>query len=408
MRLHSPLIAAIIAAASIITTSCNREGSGTASAKTEAPQYIRTITAVTGDVPLEIAAIGNVEAISTVDVKARVTAPVLRVNFAEGQDVRKGDLLFELDPETFKRQLAEAEASIARDAANAKQAEANFNRDQATWKNLGAIAGRASKLHQEGIFSREQADQSLANAEAAKSAVDSDRAAMESAKAAEDVDRAKLMEIRLLLDYTKIYAPISGRAGTIAIKQGSLAKQDDNTLVTLLQSSPVYVSFAIPENILPEVRKYQAGSPLPVSAIAAGKRISSGVLRFIDNSVDSTTGTIKLKAQFPNSDRVLWPGQFVNIRARLNMEQNRILIAAQAVQTGPKGKFVWVYNPSDSKVAIRDVVVTRNYTPAAGVEQAVVESGLKAGDVVVSEGQKRLAPNAPVRLLQAGSNTPSS
>ena len=407
MRLPFPLIAAIIAATLVFTSSCNREG-GTASAKTEAPQYIRTVTAATGDVPLEIAAIGNVEAISTVEVKARITAPVLRVNFAEGQDVRKGDLLFELDPETFKRQSAEAEAAIARDAANAKQAEANFNRDQATWKNLTAIAGRASRLHQEGIFSREQADQALANAEAAKSAVDSDRAAMDSAKAAEDVDRAKLMEIRLLLDYTKIYAPISGRAGAIAIKQGSLAKQDDNTLVTLLQTSPVYVSFAIPENMLPEVRKYQAGNPMTISAIAADKRISTGVLQFIDNSVDSTTGTIKLKAQFPNSDRVLWPGQFVNVRARLNMEQNRILIAAQAVQTGPKGKFVWLYNPSDSKVAIRDVMVTRNYTPAGGAEQAVVESGLKAGDIVVSEGQKRLAPNAPVRLLQAGSNAPAS
>ena len=219
----------------------------------------------------------------------------------------------------------------------------------------------------------------------------------------EKADRARLMETRLQLDYTKVLAPISGRAGVIATKQGSLAKQHDNTLVTLLQSAPVYVSFSVPENMLPLVRKYQSEKPLTITAVAAGDRATTGVLSFIDNTVDITTGAIKLKAMFANADRVLWPGQFVNVRARLSTEQGRVLVSSQAVQTGPRGKFVWVFNPANSTVAMRDVTVLRLYSPAGQGEHAVIGSGLQAGESIISEGQKRLAPNAKVRLLPPGS-----
>ena len=171
--------------------------------------------------------------------------------------------------------------------------------------------------------------------------------------------------------------------------------------MTLLQTTPVYVSFAVPENLLPEVRKYQGTKPLSITAAAADNHSSTGTLSFIDNAVDTSTGTIRLKALFPNSDRLLWPGQFVNVRARLSLQQGRILVASQALQTGPQGKYVWVLNPADSTVTMRPVTVLRLYTAAGQPEQAVIGAGLQAGENVISEGQMRLAPNAKVRLLSA-------
>lgn len=314
--------------------------------------------------------------------------------------MRQGQLLFDLDAEPYLRQLAEFEANIARDIANAKQAEANINRDQASLRNLDSIASRTLKLFQEGIASREQADQAQSSADAAKAAVDAGRAALESAKAAEKAERARLNETRLLIEYTKVTAPIAGRAGAIATKEGSLAKQNDNTLVTLLKSTPVYVTFSVPEDLLPQVRKFQSQTPLQVVA-SAGDASRIGVLDFIDNSVDPTTGGIKLKATFPNTDHTFWPGQFVNVTARLNTMPGAILVSSQAVQTGPRGKYVWIFNPADSTVNMRDVGVLRLYNPTGQNEQAVIASGLKPGETVISEGQKRLTPNAKVRLLQA-------
>ena len=391
----SPLL---LVAAALLCTGCNREGAAV-SATAPPPQAVRAVQATSADVPLEIAAIGNVEANSTVEVKARVTAPITGVHFAEGQDVSKGQLLFDLDPEPFLRQLAEIEANITRDQANAKQAEANINRDVANAKNLEAIAARSLKLQQEGIFSREQADQARSAADAASAAVDSARAALESAKAAEKADRARLSETRLLLDYTKVYAPISGRAGVIATKQGSLAKQNDNTLVTLLETAPVQVAFSVPEALLAQIRQYQARRPLAITAVASGQPASTGQLHFIDNTVDSTTGGIKLKASFANTNRALWPGQFVNVKATLDLERARVVIAAQTVQTGPQGKFVWVFNPASSTVAMREVTLARMLNTGQPNEQAVIAVGLQAGESVISEGQKRLTPGAKVRLL---------
>ncbi|MBL8236426.1 MAG: efflux RND transporter periplasmic adaptor subunit [Bryobacterales bacterium] len=390
----------ILAATAALMCSCGREA-GPAASTAPPPQAVRATEAIAADVPLEIAAIGNVEASSTVEVKARVTAPVVRVHFAEGQDVRAGQLLFELDAEPFVRQIAQIEANIVRDVALARQAEAIIARDEATWKNLNAIATRSLQLQKEGILSREQADQAVTNADAAKAAVEAGRAAVESAKAAEQADRARLQETKLLVEYTKIYAPISGRAGAIATKQGSLAKQHDNTLVTLLQLTPVHVTFSVPESLLAAVRKYQSQRPLRITAVVSGDVSSIGQLEFIDNTVDPGTGGIKMKALFANADRVLWPGQFVNVKAQLNMEAARVLVTAQAVQTGPQGKYVWLLNAKDSTVAMRTVEVPRLVTLAGRGEMAVVASGLQAGERVINEGQKRLTPGGKVRLLAA-------
>jgi multidrug efflux system membrane fusion protein len=395
-------LAALGCALLLSLNSCSR-GDAKADSKPDIVS-VRTVTAGVSDVPLEIAAIGNVEANSSVDVKSRVTAPVLRVHFAEGSDIVKGQLLFDLDPETYNRQIAEIEANIAKDAANEKEAEANIVKDDATLKNARGIADRAKQLAREGIFSREQTDQMVSNADVANASLDADRAALESAKTATRADRARLEQTKLLLAWTQIHAPIAGRAGAIAVKEGNLAKENDTTLVTILQTSPVYVSFSVPEDLLPEIRRYQKEGSLAVKAIAPDKRESAGTLSFIDNLVDTSTGTIRLKAIFSNPDGALWPGQFVNVRARLSVERERVTVPSRTVQTGTQGKYVWVVNPADASVAMRNVEVPRVYTPegvAPGdqAELAVIASGLKPGEQVVSEGQMRLSATSHIRLL---------
>ncbi len=387
------------AAACLICASC-AHAPESANAAAPQPVAVRTVAATSSDVPLDISAIGNVEAIAMVDVKPRITAPVLRVNFQEGQDVRQGELLFELDPETYNRQIAELEANVAKDVASEKQADANIVKDQATLKNLDTLAERGGKLLKEGIFSKEQNEQAVANADSAKASIEADRAALDSAKATENGDRARLAETRLLLSYTKVYAPIAGRAGAVQVKQGNMAQENTTTLVSLLQISPIYVSFSVPENLLPDIRKYNSERPLTVYATSASSATDAGTLRFIDNTVDTTTGTIKMKAAFPNAQRTLWPGQFVNVSAQLSMEHGRVLIPAQAVETGPQGKYVWVMQ-TDATAAMRPIQVLRNFTPPGHPEQAVIGSGLTTGEQVISEGQLRLAPGARVRLLKS-------
>jgi membrane fusion protein, multidrug efflux system len=392
-------LAALACCAVLIVSACSRGNVKADAAAAPPPVAVRAVPATAADVPLEVAAIGNVEAIASVEIKSRITAPVLRVHFSEGQEIMKDDLLFDLDAETYNRQLAEIEANIAKDAANAKQAEANIAKDDAASKNSQLIANRGTQLLKDGIMSREQAEQMVSNSAAANASLQADRAALESAKAAEKADRARLEQTRLLLLYAQIRSPITGRAGAIAVKPGNLAKENDTTLVTILQTFPVYVSFSVPEDLLPGIRRHQSSGTLQVRAISSDNKESTGALTFIDNTVDTTTGTIRLKASFPNTARALWPGQFVNVRARLEIEHNRILIPSRTVQTGPEGKYVWVVSPSDSSASIRNVQVLRSYTPPGEPEQAVIAEGLKPGEQVVSEGQLRLAAGARVRLL---------
>ncbi len=361
---------------------------------------VRAVSAVASDVPLNVSAVGNVEAIANVDVKSRVAGQVLRVDFQEGQSVSKGQLLFEIDPEPLQRQIAEIQADLVKDSALEQQARATVAKDEAMLKQTSASAQRGVELSKEGIFSKEQTEQVVATNDSTKASLDADKAAVESAVASIKADQARLAQTQLQLVYTKITAPISGRAGAIAVKAGNLIKDNDASLVTLLQISPIYVSFGVPEQLLPEVQKYNSEHPLQVEATADGENTVTGTLSFIDNSVDNTTGTIKLKATFENADRALWPGEFVNVKAQLNLEHNRVLVPSRTIQTGPQGKFVWVMNPGDETVTMRPVQVLRNYQPAQAVEEAVIGSGLHPGEMVISEGQMRLAPGMKVRLLK--------
>jgi membrane fusion protein, multidrug efflux system len=231
-------------------------------------------------------------------------------------------------------------------------------------------------------------------------ALAADKAAVESAVASNKADNARLLQTQLQLEYTKIAAPISGRAGAIAVKAGNLIKDNDAALVTILEIAPIYVTFGLPEQLLDDVRKFNGERPLQVRANTGDGNTLTGELKFIDNTVDSTTGTIKLKAQFQNLDRTLWPGQFVNVQTQLDVEHGRVTVPVQAIQTGPQGKYVWLMNKETDTVQIKPVQVLRNFTPAKGGELAVIGSGLSAGDMVISEGQMRLAPGMKVRLLQ--------
>jgi membrane fusion protein, multidrug efflux system len=184
------------------------------------------------------------------------------------------------------------------------------------------------------------------------------------------------------------------------LKAGNLIKDNDAALVNIMQISPIYVSFGVPQQLLDDVSKFNQQHPLIVRATPDGENAVTGQLKFIDNTVDSSTGTIKLKAQFQNADRMLWPGQFVNVQTQLQVEHDRVTVPLQTIQTGPQGKYVWVMNKGTDTVQLRPVQVLRNYTPGKGGELAVIGNGLNAGDMVISEGQMRLAPGMKVRLLQ--------
>jgi multidrug efflux system membrane fusion protein len=365
---------------------------------------VRAVAAKMSDVPLEVSAVGNVESLASVDVKSRVAGQVLRVCFQEGDNVRQGQLLFEIDPKPLEEQIAQIQADIGKDVALEQQARANVAKDQAQLIQTKAQTQRALQLQKEGIFSREQTEQVVATNDSTQASLEADQAAVESALASAKSDRARLAQTQLQLTYTKITAPISGRAGAVAVKAGNLVKDSDATLVTLLKISPINVSFGVPQQLLPDIQKYNSQHPLQVVTTSGGATVT-GKLDFIDNTVDLTTGTIKLKALFENANQVLWPGQYVDVKARLELERGRVTVPSRTVQNGPQGKYVWVMNTSDKSVAMRPVDVERIYKPQQGGELSVVKDGLKPGEMVISEGQMRLMPGAHVKLLSGESQT---
>ena len=320
------------------------------------------------DVPVQVQAIGSVEAYSMVAVKTQITGQLTTVNFREGQDVKQGDLLFELDKRPFEADLKKQEANLNRDIAQAQLAHVQLKRYAALLK--------------EGVIAKEQYDQIQSNADALDAAIEADKAAVENS--------------RVQLQYCSIYSPINGRVGTILIHQGNMIKANDVPLVNINQIEPIRVAFTVPEQYLGEVKKFAANGKLPVQATIQGdNRPAIGKLSFIDNSVDTTTGTIKLKGEFANTDRRLWPGQFVNVTLTLNTQPNAIVVPSQAVNTGQQGQFVFVIKP-DMTVETRPVTVVRT-----GNGQSVIDKGLAAGEKVVTDGQLRLVPGAKVELKQA-------
>lgn len=316
--------------------------------------------------PVQLLAIGSVEAYSTVSVKTQVTGELIGVHFQEGKDVRKGDLLFTLDKRPFQAELTKQEANLERDAAQAKLAHLD--------------ADRSAGLYQEGVTSKQQYDQAQSNADVLDAAVRADKAAVENAK--------------VQLIYCTIYSPISGQTGTLMIHQGNMIKANDTPfLVNINQVKPIRVAFTVPEQFLGDIKRFSAAGQLPVQAAIQGDpRPANGTLSFIDNTVDPATGTIKLKGEFANTDRRLWPGQFVNVTLVLHTQPNAVVVPTQAIQNGQQGQFVFVIK-SDMSVETRPITVNRT---SGG--QAIVDAGLAVGERVVTDGQLRLVPGSKVSI----------
>jgi multidrug efflux system membrane fusion protein len=324
-------------------------------------------------VPINLTAIGSAEAFTTVSVKAQVNAILQTIQIKEGQFVKKGQLLFTLDATPFEASLAQAQANLARDKA---QAELNI-----------VQAKRYGDLYKAGVAPKEQLDQMQANADAQNAAVRADEAAVHSAQ--------------LQVDYCKIYAPTDGRTGAIQVYPGNIVKQNDvPVLIVINQVSPIFVDFSIPEQYFPAVEKFMARGSLQVEATPYGDtKPETGALTFVDNTVDNTTGTIKLKARFNNRDNRLWPGQFSTVLLRLAQDEDATIVPTQAVQTGANGDFVYVVK-SDSTAEMRPVKVAR-----AIEGDSVISSGVQPGETVVTDGQLRLIPGMKVQIVSAMSGS---
>lgn len=318
-------------------------------------------------VPVEVTAIGHVEPMSTVSIRAQVGGTITRVWFREGQDVRKGDRLLTIDPRPYEAALRQAQAALARDQAQAQ--------------NAVSESKRYADLAQKDYVTREQADQMQANSAALGATVKADEAAVENA--------------RLQVSYCSITAPIGGRTGSLLVKEGNVVKPNDIPLVVINQIQPILATFSIPEAQLSEIKKRSTGAPLAVTATAPGGDAHRGLLTFVDNAVDATTGTITLKATFPNEHRGLWPGQFVNLVLVLSTQADAVVVPSPAVQTGQSGSYVYVIK-ADSTVESRPVAVERTQGALS-----VVSKGLAPGEQVVTDGQLRLTPGVRIEVRKA-------
>jgi membrane fusion protein, multidrug efflux system len=373
MKRYCNLLLITVAMASL--TACGKKDqaqAANASARPAAPVVVAV--AEQRDVPVQLSAIGNVESYQTVQIRSQVNGQIQSIFFKEGQDVHKGQLLFQLDKKPFQADLEKAQGMLQHDEAQAA--------------NSRLQAERYNVLEMQGVASKEQADQVRAQAKADASAVYADKAAVDAAK--------------VQLQYTDIKAPIDARTGALLMNVGNLVKANDTPfLVQLNQVTPIYATFSIPENQLDAVRKFAAGN-LKVLAFPKGQNTNpaEGKLTFIDNGVDMQTGTVKLKATFANKDRRLWPGQYVDVVLNLSTRKQAVLVPTKAIQTGQQGQYVYVVTPQ-STAESRNVETSGTYQ-----NSTVIAGGVSAGERVVVDGQLRVAPNAKVLVQSTVPTTP--
>lgn len=362
-------VLAALAAAVFIVLQANR-GSRADTQKSVPAVPVTTTEVVTKTVPVRIYAIGNVEPFTSVAIKARVDGQIVSVHFKEGDEVRQGAILFEIDPRPF--------------AASLKQAQANLGKDKALYDRAVEQEKRYKDLLAKNFISPDAYEQVRTNMDTAAATVAADEAAIDGAK--------------LSLEYCTIRAPVTGYVGRIQIQQGNLVKANDTiSLVTINQVLPIYVSFSVPEQNVADVRKYQAAGELKVQVnlVNSAHAAIAGRLSFLDNAADMTTGTIKLKAEFANTDKALWPGQFVSVVLTLYDQKDAVVAPSAAVQNGPNGQYVFVVKP-DLTVELRNIKIAR-----AEGDDTVIASGLQSGEQVVTAGQLRLAPGTKVNLAKA-------
>ncbi|HET9492559.1 MAG TPA: efflux RND transporter periplasmic adaptor subunit [Methylomirabilota bacterium] len=415
------LAALVLALASLTTSACSdRAGEAQSRPAAPPPVPVGVATAERKAVPLQVSTVGNVQPYTMVSVRPQVAGQITEVHFKEGQEVKRGDLLFTIDPRPFQAAERQALANVAKDTAQLRQAEAalgqrqaevtqalaNLERDLAQLEMARVQDERYRELVQRELVAREQYDQVRTNLAAVQATVQADRAAvenarasaraaeamMENARAAIKANEAMVETVRLQLAYTTIRAPMDGRTGNLLVQAGSVVKANEGDLVVIAQIRPIYVSFAVPEQYLSAIGRFQAAGGLKVEAVLdGGQRRAVGALTFLNNTVDPTTGTIQLKATFPNTDNALWPGRFVDVALTLSTEQ-AVVVPAQAVQPGQRGPFVFVVKP-DLTVESRPVKPGRRL---AG--ELVIEEGLTDGEQVVTDGHLRLVPGARVEI----------
>lgn len=357
--------------ASAFAAGCSRNAGADASRPRAGNDVVPvTVANVTEQaMPVELRVVGTVEAYATVGVRPLVTGELKAVHFQEGQQVKQGDLLFTIDPRPFEAQLHQAEANLAKDTAQAK--------------NAAAQVARYRELIAKGIATREQIDQVSTTEAALQATLKADAAAVETAT--------------LNLEYSTIRAPIDGRTGALLVQAGNVVRTNDTTpLVVINQLSPIYVTFSVPEATLSEVRRYQAEGTLRVEAQPPGAPAAErGRITFIDNTVDRSTGTIKVKGTFQNAAHQLWPGLFANVVLTLKTDPRALVVPTRAVQDSQEGQYVYVVK-ADRTVESRPVSVARTVG-----ERAVVATGLTAGETVVTDGQLRLVAGKRVAIETA-------
>ena len=360
--------ASAVLVGALLFTACNSTRSQTPPGAGRPPAPVVVATSEERDVPIQVSAIGNVEAFQMVQIRSQVNGQVDQILFKEGEDVRKGQLLVRLDRRPFQADLEKALSQQKHDEAQAE--------------NSRLQADRYSALEKQGVVSHEQADQVRTQAKADASAVEADKATVQAS--------------RVQLQYTDISAPMDSRAGAVLINVGNLVKANDTPyLVQLNQVSPIYVTFSVPEAVLDQVRQFFSKRRLTVLAYPKGQTNPvEGYLSFIDNGVDMTTGTVKLKATFANKDRRLWPGQFVDTVLQLSVQKNAVVIQTKAVQSGQQGDYVYVVTAQDTAES-RPVKTAGTYQ-----DLTVISNGLKAGERVIVGGHLRVAPDAKVVIVQ--------
>ena len=368
--LHASLFAAA-ALAAVLAASCSKPA-----VPARAPVPVTIAIAERGDAPYIVAANGIVEPIQTVAVQSQVGGSLTAVKFREGDEVKAGQVLFEIDPVPYRAALQQAQAVLAR--------------DQAQFENAKRDAERYAALAQRDFVTRSQADQATANAAALKAVVEADRASVATAQ--------------FNLNNATIRAPVAGKTGSLLVRQGNLVRPGATTpLVVINQIHPILVRFAVPERELMLVQEYSRKGNIPARVIPSqGTNIPiAGVLSFVDNGVDTTTGTVTLKARFENAENLLWPGQFVPVSLELYVQPGALLVPAPAVQTGQDGQYVFVID-AKGKAQVQPVKVAR----AVG-DKALIDTGLEAGAKVVVDGQSRLTAGATVEIKAPGAAAPA-
>jgi membrane fusion protein, multidrug efflux system len=374
------LVATVAAAVSVAASGCAAEdpaasAAGGASGRggggrggTGGTVPVTVAPVVTKAMPIEISVIGTAEAFSNVGIRSQITGQLEKVNFTEGDDVQQGQVLFTLDRRPLELALREAQANLERDSARAE--------------NAALMTRRYEDLAKRGIAPREQLDTSRSDLAALNATVNADKAAVENAT--------------VQLDYATIKAPISGRTGALAVHEGNLVRANDQTaLVTINQIMPMSVSFSVPESRLSELKRYLAGGSLVVKATPPNDEgpAAVGKIAFVDNAVDENSGTIRVKGTFPNTDRRLWPGQYVNVVVTLTTDPKAIVVPSVAVQNGQQGTFVFVVK-ADQTVEMRPVTVQR----VSLAETVLAAGGVQPGDTVVTDGHLRLVPGSHISV----------